>query len=135
VMITMGETGSLLKVSESLEEGCLVGILGDRIFAEGERYITCDFLGKPARYPISPMLLAYLCKVPVILFYGLYSGGNRYDIHFELLVENAQQTSGTRDEVIAHYTRKYVARLEHYTRKSPYNWFNFYDYWEANNEK
>jgi predicted LPLAT superfamily acyltransferase len=26
--------------------------------------------------------------------------------------------------------RSYVARLEHYARGAPYNWFNFYDFWD-----
>ena len=25
----------------------------------------------------------------------------------------------------------YVARLEHYCRLAPYNWFNFYDFWKS----
>jgi predicted LPLAT superfamily acyltransferase len=25
--------------------------------------------------------------------------------------------------------RHYVARLEHFCRDAPYNWFNFYDFW------
>ena len=25
--------------------------------------------------------------------------------------------------------RRYVARLEHYCREAPFNWFNFYDFW------
>ncbi|MNC90096.1 hypothetical protein D3C83_61470 [compost metagenome] len=24
---------------------------------------------------------------------------------------------------------RYVQRLEHYARAAPYNWFNFYDFW------
>jgi predicted LPLAT superfamily acyltransferase len=27
------------------------------------------------------------------------------------------------------WLQAYVARLEHYCRLSPYNWFNFYDFW------
>jgi Predicted acyltransferase len=25
--------------------------------------------------------------------------------------------------------RRYAARLEHYCREAPFNWFNFYDFW------
>ena len=37
---------------------------------------------------------------------------------------------GARDALIEQSVRSYVARLEHYCRLAPYNWFNFYDYWE-----
>jgi len=26
--------------------------------------------------------------------------------------------------------QRYVARLEHYARLAPYNWFNFYSFWD-----
>lgn len=26
--------------------------------------------------------------------------------------------------------RRYAQRLEHYARQEPYNWFNFYDFWQ-----
>jgi predicted LPLAT superfamily acyltransferase len=26
---------------------------------------------------------------------------------------------------------RYAARLEHYCRLAPYNWFNFYDSWRS----
>ncbi len=27
------------------------------------------------------------------------------------------------------YVQRYAERLEHYARKAPDNWFNFYDFW------
>jgi predicted LPLAT superfamily acyltransferase len=30
------------------------------------------------------------------------------------------------------WTQAYARRLEDYTRRAPYNWFNFYDYWDDN---
>ena len=32
-------------------------------------------------------------------------------------------------EELAQIVDRYVARLEHYCRIAPYNWFNFYDVW------
>jgi hypothetical protein len=32
--------------------------------------------------------------------------------------------------VLAAVIRRYAARLEHHARQAPYNWFNFYDFWE-----
>jgi predicted LPLAT superfamily acyltransferase len=60
---------------------------------------------------------------------GLYRGGNRYDIHFEHLLDVSGAGRGARDAVIEQAVRKYVERLGYYCRLAPYNWFNFYDYW------
>jgi predicted LPLAT superfamily acyltransferase len=29
------------------------------------------------------------------------------------------------------WQQEYVKRVEHYCKLHPYNWFNFYDFWQA----
>ena len=33
--------------------------------------------------------------------------------------------------MMAVYLQSYVKSLEHYARRFPFNWFNFYDFWSA----
>jgi predicted LPLAT superfamily acyltransferase len=127
-VIPLGRTDTLLRVRESLDRGELVGLLGDRV-ADSEKQLECEFLGKPALFPAGPALLAVTLRVPVILFYGLYRGSNRYDIHFELLTDALDVPRQERDQQISRLTCQYARRLEYYARHAPYNWFNFYDYW------
>ncbi len=61
---------------------------------------------------------------------GLYLGGNRYRIHFEPLADFSCVQQGERDAAIVQAQAQYVARLEHYCRLAPYNWFNFFDFWQ-----
>src|SRR5438067_12376833 len=77
---------TLLRVKESLDAGFLIGMLGDRITSDGKT-TQCQFLGAPATFPAGPILLAAVMRCPIILFFGLYRGGNRYEIHFEELLE------------------------------------------------
>jgi predicted LPLAT superfamily acyltransferase len=35
-----------------------------------------------------------------------------------------------RAEEIQSWMQRYVARLEYYARLAPYNWFNFYSFWD-----
>jgi predicted LPLAT superfamily acyltransferase len=65
-----------------------------------------------------------------VLMFGLYRGGNRYDVHFERLADMKSIDLAQRDVLIEQSLRRYVARLEHYCRAAPYNWFNFYDFWK-----
>jgi predicted LPLAT superfamily acyltransferase len=60
---------------------------------------------------------------------GLHRGGNRYDLHFESLVDAPKLERSRRDAQIREWAGIYAARLEHYCRLAPYNWFNFYDFW------
>lgn len=120
---------TLLKVKESLDAGYLIGILGDRPTSDGKT-VQCDFLGAPATFPAGPVLLAAMMHCPIILFFGIYRGGNRYDIHFEALGEEVTLARERRMDDIRGWIQKYVDRLEHYARLAPCNWFNFYPFWD-----
>lgn len=132
-VINLADADALMQMQESVENGFFIGMLGDRA-TEGERKTECILLNDKASFPSSPILLASILKVPVILFYGLYQGGNRYDIHIELLSENIKIERKDREKEVQIWTQKAVSRLEHYIKLSPYNWFNFYDFWNDENE-
>ncbi|MDJ0807024.1 MAG: lipid A biosynthesis acyltransferase [Gammaproteobacteria bacterium] len=127
-VIPLGRTDTLIRVSEEISQGALVGMLGDRT-EEQDKLTHCTFFGQQTSFSQGPMLLASVLKAPVILFYGLYRGGNRYDIYFELLAEQVTVDRKQRARDIQQWTQRYAARLEHYARMAPYNWFNFYDFW------
>lgn len=127
-VIELGTVDSMLKIERALADGEFVGMLGDRTFA-GQGEIEVPFLGAPARLPAGPLRMAAIMKRPVLLMVALYRGGNRYDIHFEPLVDMSRVERKARDAMITEATRRYAERLEHYCRLAPYNWFNFYDYW------
>ena len=65
----------------------------------------------------------------MVLMFGLYRGGASYDVHFEQLAAAGWAERGDRGRAVHEVVERYVARLEHYCREAPYNWFNFYDYW------
>ena len=127
-IIPIGGIDSLLRVQECLANGELVGVLGDRV-AENDRTTRCQFFGEQATFPSGPMLLASLLKVPVLLFFGLYLGNNRYALHSELFADEIVIRREHRDADIQMWTQRYAERLEHYARLAPCNWFNFYDFW------
>jgi predicted LPLAT superfamily acyltransferase len=119
---------TLIRVRESLDAGCFVGMLGDRVFG-ADKTTQCHFLGAPATFPAGPILLAAMMHCPLILFFGLYRGGNRYEIHFEHFADAIFLDRDHRAEETQSWMQQYVARLEHYARRAPYNWFNFYSFW------
>lgn len=127
-VIALGKPDSMLKVRDALRRGEFVGMLGDRVI-EGEGTAVCELLGEPARFPTGPLRMAAIMRAPVLFMAGLYLGGNRYEVYFEKLPD-PQAARGTSSEAaIDGAIRAYAARIEHYCRMAPYNWFNFYDFW------
>jgi predicted LPLAT superfamily acyltransferase len=127
-VIQTGSPDTMLRVKECLDRAGVVGILGDRLFKQ-DHSTPCKFFGKLAGFPAGTMWLASILKVPVILFFGLYRGGNRYEVHFELFADEVTIDRRHRDQEIQQWTQRYADRLEHYCRLAPDNWFNFYDFW------
>jgi len=128
-IIALGKPDSMLQIVDRLDAGAFIGILADRTF-EAEGRTSCSFLGHPAFFPVGPFRLAQILRRPVLLMLGLYSGGARYDIHFERLGDWPDAPQRDRALAAERMLRHYVERLEHYARAAPYNWFNFYDIWK-----
>jgi predicted LPLAT superfamily acyltransferase len=128
-VIPLGSLDSMLRVAQRLERGEWIGVLGDRAL-DREGMVMAPFFGGLAGFPASPFRIAGMLRRPVVLMVGLYLGGNRYHLHFERLI--AQDEFAQRDrDAVERWVQRYAERLEHHCRKAPYNWFNFYDFWDA----
>ena len=128
-IIAMGSPDGLLRAREVIDAGGIVGILSDRV-RPGDKTLPCRFFGFDAALPVGPLAFASIMHAPVLLCFGLYRGKRRYDVHFELLAEAIDAPRARRREAIHGYLQQYAGRIEHYCRIAPYNWFNFYDYWQ-----
>jgi predicted LPLAT superfamily acyltransferase len=127
-VIELGRADSMIRVGAALSKGCLVGILGDRV-AESRKTTRCELLGGTVTFPAAPILLADRLEVPILMFFGLYRGGNRYDVHFETLAQRVVLEDGRRAQQIQQWMQQFADRVQFHVRDAPYNWFNFYDFW------
>lgn len=127
-VINLADDDALFQMKESLEKSDFIGMLGDRVKAE-EKTVECNLLGETVLMPAGPLTLALLLNVPVLIFYGIYLGGNRYSIHIEKLTGQISATRKERAEVVTEYMQKYTSSIESVIKAYPYNWFNFFDFW------
>lgn len=128
-IIALGHIDSMLMVRERLDDGCAVGMLADRTPANDTLY-PVQILGANAHLPVGPFRMAALLRRPVIFMTGLYLGGNRYAIHFDTLADFSAVARGQRDAAVHAAITRYAALLDQYCREAPYNWFNFFDFWQ-----
>ncbi len=127
-VLPIGGIDSLIRAKECVDRGEMLAILADRTLS-GDKIVKVDFMGDKIHLPAGPFLTAAALKTPVILFFPLYMGGNRYEVHFELFSEVITLTRGNRDKDLQRWVQRYADRLEFYCRYAPYNWFNYFDYW------
>lgn len=74
-------------------------------------------------------MMAAALEAPVIIGFGVYRGGNRYECRLELYEPRVELPRATRAQALEAHAQRYAARLEQEVRAHPYNWFNFFDYW------
>jgi len=131
-IIDAGQPGPaiVLAMKEALDQGALVAMLADRAVAN-EATVSAEFLGDTVRFPAAPWLIAGVLHVPVTLAFGLYRGGNRYELVFEPLSDGLSLPRHERPQALSGLVQTYAARLQHHARRAPYNWFNFYDFWQT----
>lgn len=120
----------VLAMQDALSANSIVSTLADRL-RPGNPAVTANFLGAPVAFPASPWLFAGALKVPVILAFGLYRGGCRYDLHFEVCPFDLPRDRRDRSVALNRVVQQFADRLAHYAQSAPYNWFNLYDYWKA----
>jgi predicted LPLAT superfamily acyltransferase len=134
-VIDAGQDGPaiMLAIQEAASQGAMIALLVDRT-QPGEPSVTTPFLGAPARFPLAPWLIAAVLKIPVVLAFGLYRGGNRYDLVFEPFSDGIQVARRERAAALPALITRYAAQLEDRVRDAPYNWFNFYDFWERGDD-
>lgn len=126
---SQGGASITLAMAEACAQGAMVALLADR-GREHEVLRRVPFLGEPAPFPVGPWLLAHSLRVPVMLCFGLYEGGNRYRLIFEPFAERVEIPRQDRVQALDAFISRYARRVEHYVHVSPYNWFNFYDFWQ-----
>jgi predicted LPLAT superfamily acyltransferase len=127
--ITVGHVDSMLRLRERLAEGALIGLLGDRRFGDGAT-LPVSFLGATAPFPTGPMRIAATLRAHVVFMCGLYRGGNHYHVVFEPIADFSDVSRAERAAAIEAAIHRYVAVLERCCREDPYNWYNFFDFWQ-----
>ncbi len=129
-IIPLGHLEAMLRIRDCLDAGKFVGILADRTLAESPAQ-PVPFLGRAAPFPVGPMRVAAALRRPVIFMTALYRGDNRYLAVFHRIADFSQPMPAGRAAAVREAIVRYAQLLERYTRSDPYNWFNFYDFWQG----
>jgi len=127
-----GNIDQVFALKERIDSGELIAILGDRPAPHGrQRLLSQPFLGREAPFPQNPWVLASILECPVFFCRAIRTGKRRYDIAVEPMAEKVVLPRKTREEALRAYIADYTRRIEAICRQYPYQWFNFYPFWQA----
>ncbi|MBQ8477848.1 MAG: hypothetical protein IJ505_05090 [Succinivibrio sp.] len=126
------DTAILLK--EKIDKGEIVAIVGDRVpvvtnGVNKHRVVKATFLDTPCNFAQGPFILSSLLKCEVQLLFGLKNPKTHLlDIYCENFANPITLSRTNREADLQKYIQQYANRLEYYTLKYPYQWFNFFDF-------
>lgn len=117
-----------------IEKGALVIIAGDRTSAHSRnKFLTKNFLGKPAPFPYGVFLIPFLIKSPVYYMFGLRSKTSVFNPKYKIYIEksrvNLECPKKERENGISDLCSEYIQKTEKFCKLYPYQWYNFYNFW------
>ena len=124
---------TIMMLKEKIDAGEWVFIAGDRVPLSGlERTVEVDFLGQKAPLPIGPYMLAKALACPVKLMFAYRYKPQNNKILFDVkpLCDKLELSRKHRNQDLQHYAQQFADKLEEHSLKAPYQWFNFYDFWQ-----
>jgi predicted LPLAT superfamily acyltransferase len=118
-----------IPIMAALRRGEIVALHGDRSF--GGTDVVVPFLGRPAQFPVGAYLLAAATGAPIFQVFSVREkpGKYRFFSYPAQHVPRAKLRNG--GSAYETYARLYAQRLEEVARQYPYQWGNFYPFWDS----
>lgn len=110
----------IFKLTNVLANKEVVCIHGDR-FMKGSRVVKKKFLGHDAYFPLGPFRIACSLNARTTMAYAFREKRKTYQLSASQIIEPTKDPELLLD--------KYIELLETKMRMYPYQWFNFYDFW------
>lgn len=131
---TLGaETAIMLK--DKVDAGEIIIIVGDRTsVTQYGRVNYAPFLGHPAPFSQGPFILASILECPTYLLFCLKQSG-QYHVYLEPFADSLKLARRNKNEQLQSIIESYSQRLEYYCLKAPYQWFNFFNFWQKDDQQ
>ncbi|MCX9157657.1 acyltransferase [Niveibacterium sp. 24ML] len=129
IQVTELDPAMAMFLAERVAEGDFIVMTGDRVpVTQDAGIVDAPFFGEAAPFPIGPWVLAAVLGVPVFLMWPT-AEGKGFRVRFELFRDRVVLPRRNREAALQPLVAAFAARLEAQTRRTPLQWFNFFDFW------
>ena len=129
-LVSVDELGieTALILQEKLDQGEWIIVAADRVPVQSGRVQSVEFLGESALWPQGAWILANLLKAPVLAVF-CYRMHADFEVYIHQIATQLHFPRQERMQAMQQTTRQYVTLLEQHCLRAPYQWFNFYNFW------
>ena len=121
LILIQEDLSHIFEINAALARNEIVCITGDRYY-EGSKFLEEELLGKTARFPAGPFMLASRLKVPVLFVYVMKETSK----HYHLYARQAEVKHRDAKGLLKEYTNSVTSVLNKY----PLQWFNYFSFWK-----
>jgi len=129
LQVTDFSPATAMMLADRVARGEFIAIAGDRVPVAGDRIARAPFLGHMAELPAGPYLMAAVLRCPVWLL-SCQHEGEGYHARIEALTPRVSLARNDRQAGLDEQAARFAAWMAARLRESPYDWFNFYPFWE-----
>jgi predicted LPLAT superfamily acyltransferase len=120
IILIKDDLSHIYAISEAFKNNELVCIHADR-FLQGNKTVAGTLLGKSARFPLGPFLLATSFKTPISFVFAMKETSLNY--HFYATESRVYED---REKLLVDF----IGEMEKTLKKYPVQWYNYYDFWQ-----
>ena len=129
------DVDSAIRMKEKIADGNLVVIAGDRTSAHTRnRVLETTFLGETANFPEGAFSLAGILNAPVYFVFAIrkhdFNIRSPYEMHVVRAKTNLDSSRKERPVRLKMLLQEYTELLERLCKEHPYQWYNFYNFWD-----
>lgn len=119
-ILVKDDMSHIFEINNALSNNELICFTGDRYF-EGSKTLSANLMGAEAEFPAGPFLIGSRLKVPVVFVYVMKETSK----HYHMYAREAVFKNRDAKDLLNQYTQSVGWILEKY----PYQWFNYFDFW------
>ena len=108
--------------------------MGDRLLGSDKSGTKVDFFGEQATVPFSAYKLASATGAPVVVFLTYKDGTKSYKLKLAKVIR-VPQLKGRNSETFAPFAQEFAGALEEFSRRYPYQFYNFHNMWSAEQDQ
>jgi predicted LPLAT superfamily acyltransferase len=124
--LSKGELNVSIQIANALLENELVAIMADRT-NHAKYNLMFPFLEENAYFNKNPFQIAYSSEKNLIAFFVVFTHMKTYKVIHKKIVFDF---SLNKEACIKKAMHEYIALYENLLKQHPYQWFNFYNFWE-----
>ena len=127
IIKTDGFLGGVVEAIAAIQRGEVVTIMGDRL--AGGPSAVVKFLDSQVRFPVGVYRLAAATEAPIAVLLAAKTGRQSYNLRVWDVFHPTYRDRKHREADLTAWTGRFSKALDAYVTQFPYQWYNFYDFW------